>query len=157
MLFATKNLGAANGAPSFGVSACQAGIAGDCTAAVGTFCPGQTLNPDNTNANAKGVGDYLTISNLQVAPGNAAAAFPRFNQICGGVLSGDPTATVPGTICSFTNPFRVGVHFDSDEIFGAQTGAAGGTFDSTENEVDANGMAGLGHNGFYLAYWQNTC
>merc|ERR1712156_561660 len=145
---------AANGAPSFGVSACQAGTAGDCKAAVGTFCPGQTLNPDNTNANAKGVGDYLTISNLQIAPGNAAAAFPRFNQICGGVLSGDPAAMAPGTICSFTNPFRVGVHFDSDEIFGAQTS---GTFDSTENEVDANGMAGLGHNGFYLAYWQNTC
>ena len=51
--------------------------------------------------------------------------------------------------------FRVGVHFDTDDIVG--TVANGQAFDHLENMVDATGLAGVGYSGFLLDYWQNTC
>ena len=85
-----------------------------------------------------------------------AGAVSGFNRICGGVWAVAPNAiavAVQATTCTWATPFRVGVHFDSDEIFGADTG---NIFDHTENRSPANG-AGRGYQGFQLAYWQNTC
>ena len=76
------------------------------------------------------------------------------NRICGGVWNAITNNAAPATSCTFATPFRVGVHFDSDEILGAN---AGDIFDNSENRSPANGMAGLGYQGFQLAYWQNTC
>ena len=50
-------------------------------------------------------------------------------------------------------PFRVGVHFDSDDVINA---AAANLADNIENAAPT-GIAGIGYNGFYMAYWQNTC
>ena len=80
------------------------------------------------------------------------------NRICGGVWNADQTVAAgqaaPATACTFSTPFRVGVHFDSDEIIGDN---AGNVYDNAENRFPANGAAGLGYQGFQLAYWQNTC
>ena len=62
-------------------------------------------------------------------------------------------AIAAATLCSFSTPFRVGVHFDSNEVINT---AAADTFDNIENSAPT-GSEGIGYNGFYLAYWQNTC
>ena len=75
------------------------------------------------------------------------------------MFSAAPTATDPAvtaTVCSYSSPFRVGVHFDSGEAIGT---ASAGAFGSIENEVNPASTTGEGKGtaGFYLAYWQNTC
>ena len=61
------------------------------------------------------------------------------------------------TACSFSVPFKVGVHFDADENIGAPGTAASPNFDHTENDPAATTGAGFGTAGFWLAYWQNSC
>ena len=101
-------------------------------------------------------GDYLDIPNLQSGVG-AAIVVSQINRICGTVWSLDDSANAiainPATLCSYSTPFRVGVHFDSDDVINA---AAADTFDNIENSAPT-GVAGIGYNGFWLAYWQNTC
>ena len=77
-------------------------------------------------------------------------------RICGGVLQGANAQAAPQTtICSWDTPFRVGVHFDSDDIVGRKDDNA--AFDHLENMVQADGLSGVGYTGFQLDYWQNTC
>ena len=101
--------------------------------------------------------------NLQHTIGTAGTV-STVNRICGGVWNADivtvpagaaaATQAAPATACTFSTPFRVGVHFDSDEIIGEN---AGDIYDHSENRFPADGKAGLGYQGFQLAYWQNTC
>ena len=93
------------------------------------------------------------ILNLQPTIG-AAGTVSGINRICGGVWNAITNNGAPATACTFSTPFRVGVHFDSDEILGANDG---NIYDNAENRFPANGLAGLGYQGFQLAYWQNTC
>ena len=77
-------------------------------------------------------------------------------RICGGVLQGANAQAAPQTtICSWDTPFRVGVHFDSDDIVGRKDDGA--VFNHLENMVQNDGLAGTGYTGFQLDYWQNLC
>ena len=64
--------------------------------------------------------------------------------------------TAHATACSWSVPFKVGVHFDADDAIGAP-GDLATNFDKFENDAAATGGAGYGWSGFYLAYWQNSC
>merc|ERR1712079_114221 len=154
---------AAGDATSYGVST---GITDTVsTAAVGTQCTGFTTAEGAgiaDNAATAGKGDFLFIPNMQNGPGTAGT-ISGFNMICGGIWNTVNDGTGAGatggiahtTICSFDTPFRAGVHFDSDDIFGR--GAMGDVYDHTENRAPGDGISGLGYTGFQLAYWQNTC
>ena len=91
---------------------------------------------------------------MQDDPG-AALTVSKFNTICGAVWNSANNNAGLDTICTWTTPFRVGVHFDSDEILGDTD--TGNVWDNMENRTPANGVAGFGTSGFQLAYWQNTC
>ena len=115
-------------------------------------------------------------SSLQLfTAAGTATTFNNIHRICGTIFDAevaDATATpavvlgtAQSTICTFSTPFKVGVHFDANEsLFGttnpdptAAAAAPTGPIDSTENgDVAATG-AGNGYSGFYLSYWQNTC
>ena len=106
------------------------------------------------------LGDYLDIPNLQAAIG-AAGTVSTTNRICGVLWNVIAAATTQATVCSFTTPFRVGVHFDSDDHINADA-----DWNHVENtptayaaapQANAMGTPGIGTTGFYLAYWQNTC
>ena len=85
------------------------------------------------------------------------------DKICGILFSaGAITLLAHATVCSYVTPFRVGVHFDSSEAIGAPpTVAAADNYNAIENAAQGPGTtsngAGTGTNGFWLAYWQNTC
>ena len=102
----------------------------------------------------------MSIANLQ--PGTGTAGTIGIDKVCGIVFNGAAAATGTGTACSYSTPFRVGVHFDGSEAIDA---GAAGTIDQNDafiNIENAIGPAqtvgeGVGYNGFYLAFWQNTC
>ena len=108
------------------------------------------------------LGDYITIANAQDGVGTAATQ--GTDKLCGILFNASPTATESdtATVCSYVTPFRVGVHFDSSEAIGAPpTVAAADNYNAIENAAQGPGTtsngAGTGTNGFWLAYWQNTC
>ena len=76
--------------------------------------------------------------------------------------AGAAALQVTATVCSYKTPFRVGVHFDANEAIGvtASTDDAD-NYDHIENAANPPATtslgAGVGSNGFWLAYWQNTC
>jgi len=81
------------------------------------------------------------------------------SRICGVQWNANPsnTETSHATACSYSVPFRVGVHFDELDIIQTSTIAAiAGTMDAVEN-VAASSNSGIGYQGFYLNYWQNSC
>ena len=92
-----------------------------------------------------GFGDYLEIPNYQEVSAGADGAIGS-NKICGAVFNVAPSATTHQTICSWTTPFRLGVHFDADETTGDNTGDAHGFI---ENETSTAG-SGIGFTGFWL-------
>ena len=105
----------------------------------------------------------MTIDNAVSNAGTAATVSVAVDgKICGILFnSGAITLTATATVCSFTIPFRVGVHFDGSEAIGAAPTSDGDNYSATENAqqppaTTSNG-AGVGYNGFWLAYWQNTC
>ena len=113
----------------------------------------------------------MSIGNLQNAGSTAiavatAAIAVGANKICG--ISWNADASMTGaaaaiaayqlTACSYVTPFRVGVHFDSDEALGVAN-TADDAIASIENAFSPaiSTGEGQGYNGFWLAYWQNTC
>ena len=51
-------------------------------------------------------------------PGNTAQTAVQnmaFQKICGNFWNAADAAVVHSTVCSYTRPFRIGVHFDGDE------------------------------------------
>ena len=104
----------------------------------------------------------MSIPNLQPAPGTTGT--DGTDKICGIVFNAIAIATIAvGTACSFSTPFRVGVHFDSSEAI--DVGATGtndlgnDAWTGIENAIGPASTIGegTGYNGFYLAFWQNTC
>merc|ERR1719422_2088736 len=154
--FSPQIVGAAAGqATSYGISSCNIATEPACNSALGTVCTAinSVLAAGTTdNAATRGLGDYLTILNMQDDPG-AALTVSKFNTICGAVWNSANNNAGLDTICTWTTPFRVGVHFDSDEILGDTD--TGNVWDNMENRTPANGVAGFGTSGFQLAYWQN--
>jgi len=124
--------------------------------AIGNQCTGQTNNA--AVADSKGYGDYLEISNMQ-APGAAVIATANaHHKICGAFWSTTASAQAHATICSYTRPFKIGVHFDGDENIRVPTEVAGQmNFDHAENGGVATAGSGQGYNGFWLNYWQVPC
>ena len=79
------------------------------TGAIGAQCTGITTQP-----NAAGNGDYLEIANLQPGTGTSGTLNTNF-RICGAVFSaGASPQTAQATACSYTTPFKIGVHFDEE-------------------------------------------
>jgi len=140
---------------SFGISA--GSVAPAQTAASGSYCSGvTTISP--TAASNVGYGDYLEIVRLQDGTGSSTASGPAtISRICGAIFDATTTSdqTTHATACTYATPFRVGVHFDNDDAIGAP-GDVATAMNTLENPpVAAN--QGKGYQGFYLAYWQNTC
>ena len=85
------------------------------------------------------------------------------NRICGVYWSAAqrnpaPTAIAAhATACSYSVPFRVGVHMDDKEAIGATASVASPNFDKFDNNALTATGSGYGWSGFYLNYWQNTC
>merc|ERR1712025_1087436 len=116
-----------------------------------------TINP--TAGSQVGKGDYLEIAGLQDGTrSSTAAGSATVARICG--VYWDATTggaqTSHATACSYATPFKVGVHFDNDEAIAAPAAAASPDLDKCENCPIATN-SGRGYQGFYLAYWQNTC
>jgi len=120
-------------------------------------CLGITeINP--TAASSVAMGDYLEIAALQPGTGTSTTVV-GVSRICGVQWNANPsnTETSHATACSYSVPFRVGVHFDELDIIQTSTIAAiAGTMDAVEN-VAASSNSGIGYQGFYLNYWQNSC
>ena len=147
---------------SFGISA--GSVAAIQTAASGSHCTGVTTI-SSTAASNVGYGDYLEIVRLQDGTGSstAAGATATISRICGAfwdaTVASDQVSHA--TACTYATPFKVGVHFDNDEAIAAPpVGAASplADIDHCENcPTTIVGNSGRGYQGFYLAYWQNTC
>ena len=124
------------------------------TAAVGSVCSGITTF-SSTEGSQVAKGDYLEIVALQSSPGTATKV-SGVSRICGNFWSSSSTATAHTTACSYAVPFKVGVHFDSDEtVFSPVTTAS--ALSHSENAPSTAKGAGYGYSGFWLNYWQATC
>merc|ERR1712156_539321 len=125
-------------------------------------------------------GDYLEIP--QAFAHTSGAALPTgvstslITRVCGNVFSAVEAANViavgaaistdnPGTVCSRTTPFRVGVHMDSMEAMGEGTATEmvanyAAKFDNYFDVAHApngwNKNEGHGYSGFYLEYFQTA-
>jgi len=141
---------------SFGVSA--GSVAAIQTGALGApECTGTTTNAAAV-ADTAGLGDYLEIPNLQV-PGNTAQTAVQnmaFQKICGNFWNAADAAVVHSTVCSYTRPFRIGVHFDGDENIRVPGDVAANQNKAENGGIGATG-SGQGYNGFWLNYWQLPC
>ena len=121
--------------------------------AVGDKCTGLTTEPA-----AGGFGDYIEIANLQ--PGTGTSGTLGVNRMCGAVWDATSSSDKDeiATACTFTTPFRIGVHLDQGEVLAVDPGASD-KLDKVEN-LDTTKLAkneGLGYTGFYMAYWMNAC
>merc|ERR1719282_18018 len=143
-------------AASFGISA--GSVAAIQTAASGSHCTGVTTINAIAASNV-GYGDYLEIIRLQDGTGTstAAGATATISRICGAfwdaTVASDQVSHA--TACTYATPFKVGVHFDNDDIILAPGDIAAAQNAGENPPVGSNN--GRGYNGFYLAYWQNTC
>ena len=123
------------------------------TASVGSVCTGITTF-SSTEGSQVAYGDYLEIAALQDSPATSTD-INGVSRICGNFWSASSTATAHTTTCSYATPFKVGVHFDTDEVvFSPVTTASALTH--SENAPTSSG-SGIGYTGFYLNYWQSTC
>ena len=110
----------------------------------------------------------MSIENLQDGVGSAAnnlVAANLVDKVCGVVFNAiaGNAGVFTATACTFKVPFRVGVHFDSGESVTTPPAALVGNdlWAAIENAIAVTNTAtvgeGAGYNGFWLAYWQNTC
>ena len=152
-LCADPNIASTTATSSFGLSASSDGSAQKNS--IGSSCSGvTTINTIATSQ--KGQGDYLEIVALQPGTGTSTTVAGT-NRICGSLFNAISTATIThATACSYSVPFRVGVHMDDAETIAASGAAAAPNLDRPENAPVVAG-SGQGYQGFYLNYWQNTC
>jgi len=123
--------------------------------AIGSFCSGVTIVASADTTTNVGHGDYLEIANMQPGPASSSTYVEKGFRLCGSIFNVITTATIAqGTVCSFTVPFKVGVHMDDGEAIGAGTVSK---FLTYENDVKHTSGAGHGYAGFYLSYWQVSC
>ena len=101
----------------------------------------------------------MNIGGAQAGVGTAATVGTE--KLCGILFNaGAITSTTTATVCSWRAPYRVGVHFDDAEAIAAPgTADDNDAWGAIENAAYAPATtgAGIGHAGFYLAYWQSTC
>merc|ERR1712106_1015252 len=121
--------------------------------AFGPTCTGVTTQPAGA-----AYGDYIEIANLQPTIGTTGT-ITTTSRLCGTVFNAISTATIAGaTACTWTTPFKIGVHFDEGESLAA-TAAATPKLNEGEN-IASTGIAaggdGYGYSGFWLAYWMNA-
>ena len=90
---------------------------------------------------------------MQNAPATAPAVGP--SKVCAQYFSATTDSVVHNSVCTFTTPFKMGVHFDADEAHWLPTAA--NLFEKTENAAIYTAGAGPGWAGFYFDYWQNAC
>ena len=112
---------------------------------------------------------------MQPGTGTSGTLNTNF-RICGAVFSaGASPQTAQATACSYTTPFKIGVHFDEEVsyllpnyfviifyclIFKESISAApiaSPNLNKMENDPAATNGAGFGYSGFWLNYWQNSC
>ena len=96
---------------------------------------------------------FYACRNMQNAPGTAGIAGP--SKICSTYFTATANAVVSNTVCTFTTPFKIGVHFDGDESH--WLALSPNMFEKTENSAIYTAGSGAGWSGFYFDYWQNTC
>jgi len=137
---------------SFGLSASSNG-GPTVQSAVGTYCTGNTVI-GAAIANNIGQGDYIEIVNLQTAPGTSGTV-STIGKVCGSYFNVASGQTTHITMCSFSTPFKIQVHTDANEAIGASPIPAT-DLDHSENHAVITG-SGSGYQGFYLAYFQNSC
>merc|ERR1719275_451811 len=137
---------------SYGLS--SGSVAGTQTNAIGAICNGGTIVGSAAASTNTGHGDYLEIANMLPSPTTSAAYSGNAFRICGSIFNIIATQTAGASICSFTVPFKVGVHMDDAENIGAGTVTADFTY---ENDFSWVSGAGHGYAGFYLSYWQRSC
>ena len=78
--------------------------------------------------------------------------------MCGNFFNANPAQqTAQGSACTFSTPFKVGVHFDGDEAFAPTAAAVANDLDHAENAAVGTAASGRGYQGFWLNYWQNSC
>merc|ERR1712039_792488 len=153
-------------------------IAADATVGV-SACQGYTVFAKMAGeGDGRTTGDYLEIP--QAFAHTSGAALPTgvstslITRVCGNVFSAAATVIAvgiagatdsPGTVCSRTTPFRVGVHMDSMEAMGEGTATElvpnyAAKFDNYFDVANApngwNKNEGHGYSGFYLEYFQTA-
>jgi len=135
---------------SFGISA--SGSAPAVQSAVDSQC---AFNPASTSALGPALTDYISVVNLQPPPATTNTA--GITRICGPLFNAKTGETTAATACSFSTPFKWGVHFDDHELV-AKTELSG-TYQTAENVAPGSLVAnqGQGFTGFYMAFWQNSC
>jgi hypothetical protein len=133
------------------------------TSAVGTYCTGYTLSTP-TVANGVGWGDYIEIANWQTSIGTTGTIGPTgVGRMCGVHFNTVSPTRTQATSCSWSTPFKMGVHFDANESIDP-TFATAANYENVENNAftacnptTPACFTGTGYMGFYLAYWQNAC
>ena len=127
-------------------------------------CQGHTVFTTTTaviDGFARATGDYLEIPQafdtaltaaIQAIPGQAS----KITRVCGAVFAVNAISTTatPGTVCSKTTPFRVGVHTDGMESMGVAANVIAGTASAWDNWDVFAANEGQGYSGFYLEYFQ---
>lgn len=145
---ATISYGISGGTPVTGTST-------DALNAIGSLCTGISV-ASAIAANERAYGDFLEIANAQdPTVTGAGAGVIGIQRMCGQQWSAKVGATFPvavGTVCSWVVPFKVGVHFDENELINL-------TPPATANHENFGPVAlfGWGYSGFYLSYWQGSC
>ena len=155
-------------------------VVDDGTATTGvSACQGYTLFAKIAGeGDGRTTGDYLEIP--QAFAHTSGAALPTgvstslITRVCGNVFSAAAIAIAvgaaistdnPGTVCSRTTPFRVGVHMDGMEAMGEGTATEmvvnfAAKFDNYFDVANApngwNKNEGHGYSGFYLEYFQTA-
>ena len=92
---------------------------------------------------------------MQNSPAAAIVTTPAVgpSKVCGEYFSATASSVVHNTVCTFTTPFKIGVHFDDDESHFLPTAL----FTNIENAATYTAGAGPGWAGFWFDYWQNSC
>jgi len=137
-------------ASSYGLGSSSAAAS---ESAVGATCTGVTTQPAST-----GYGDYIEIPNLQPSIGTAGTVSATA-KLCGALFNAISPSTATATACTFTTPFKIGVHFDDAESLVAGPAGVAAPFTKGENIIEATlaSGAGYGYSGFWLKYWENSC
>ena len=140
-------------ATSFGLSAGSDGAAQKSSA--GSVCTGITT-VSATEGSQVGYGDYLEIAALQ-GPPFSSTTIKGVQKICGSFWNADTSAqTTHATACTYSTPFKIGVHMDGEEAIKPAPDAAAPELDHPEN-APIEGGSGRGFQGFWLNYWQTAC
>jgi len=140
---------AADTASSYGVGSSSDDAAAK--SAIDATCTGVTTYPAST-----GLGDYLEIANLQPSIGTTGTI--ASTRICGNIWNAITGKTAQATACTWTTPFKIGVHFDDGEsIVATKTATDKRKKGEATLSTDLGSGEGYSYSGFYFAYWQNAC